>query len=236
MSQTESTQLPLAVQLPDDETFVSFYPGENSQVVAAVKNGARAEGKRVLYLWGKPHCGRTHLLHAACALAAERGAPAAYLPLSMKDMMDPAMLEGMETLPLVCIDDIDAIAGDSRWERQIFDLYNRVLETPDGAHLIIGARAVPRQVGFELPDLVSRLDWGVTYQLQVLDDEGKLAAMQLRAGLRGFKLPDDVGRFLLNRLSRDMRSLFDTLDELDKASIAAQRKLTIPFVKQALSL
>ncbi|WKE66911.1 DnaA inactivator Hda [Gallaecimonas kandeliae] len=229
-------QLPLAVQLPDDETFVSFYPGDNAQLVAAVKNAARAEGKRVLYLWGKGMSGRSHLLHAACALAAERGAAAAYLPLKARDQMAPAMLEGMEKLALVCIDDVGAIAGDNPWESQVFDLYNRVLETRDGAHLVITAEAPPQQLGLELADLVSRLDWGVTYQLQPLDDEGKLAALQLRAGLRGFTLPDDVGRFLLNRLSRDMRSLFEALDALDRASIAAQRKLTIPFVKQALQL
>ena len=60
--------------------------------------------------------------------------------------------------------------------------------------------------------------------------------MQLRAGLRGFELPEDVGRFLLKRLDREMRTLFDTLDRLDRASISAQRKLTIPFVKEALGL
>ncbi|WP_406663470.1 DnaA inactivator Hda [Gallaecimonas sp. GXIMD1310] len=229
-------QLPLAVQLPDDETFVSYYPGDNAQVVAALKFAARAEGKRVLYLWGRGMSGRSHLLHAACALATERGAPAAYLPLKNRDVMTPAMLEGMEKLALVCIDDVDAIAGDSDWERQIFDLYNRVLETRQGAHLVITAKAPPQQLGLQLPDLASRLDWGVTYQLQPLDDEGKLAALQLRAGLRGFTLPDDVGRFILNRLSRGMRELFEALDKLDAASIAAQRKLTIPFVKQVLAL
>ena len=77
---------------------------------------------------------------------------------------------------------------------------------------------------------------GQIYKLQPLSDEDKLQALQLRARLRGFELPEDVGRFLLKRLDREMRTLFMTLDQLDRASITAQRKLTIPFVKEILKL
>lgn len=75
----------------------------------------------------------------------------------------------------------------------------------------------------------------MSFHLDELDDEGKLSALQLRAELRGFKLPIDVGRFLLNRLSRDMRTLLATLNRLDNASFRAKRKLTIPFVKRSSS-
>ena len=101
--------------------------------------------------------------------------------------------------------------------------------------LITGDRP-PRQLNLGLPDLASRLDWGQIYKLQPLSDEDKLQALQLRARLRGFELPEDVGRFLLKRLDREMRTLFMTLDQLDRASITAQRKLTIPFVKEILKL
>ena len=101
--------------------------------------------------------------------------------------------------------------------------------------LITGDRP-PRQLNLGLPDLASRLDWGQIYKLQPLSDEDKLQALQLRARLRGFEMPEDVCRFLLKRLDREMRSLFMTLDQLDHASITAQRKLTIPFVKEILKL
>ncbi len=102
--------------------------------------------------------------------------------------------------------------------------------------LIVTGCSAPRKLGLQLPDLASRLDWGVSFHLEELDDEGKLSALQLRAELRGFKLPIDVGRFLLNRLSRDMRTLLTTLNQLDNASFRAKRKLTIPFVKEILEL
>ncbi len=140
----------------------------------------------------------------------------------------------MEQLALVCIDNIECVAGDEPWEMAIFNLYNRILESGKTRLLITGDRP-PRQLNLGLPDLASRLDWGQIYKLQPLSDEDKLQALQLRARLRGFEMPEDVCRFLLKRLDREMRSLFMTLDQLDHASITAQRKLTIPFVKEILS-
>ncbi len=184
--------------------------------------------------WFVPE-GRSHLLHAACAELSQRGDAVGYVPLDKRTWFVPEVLDGMEHLSLVCIDNIECIAGDELWEMAIFDLYNRILESGKTRLLITGDRP-PRQLNLGLPDLASRLDWGQIYKLQPLSDEDKLQALQLRARLRGFELPEDVGRFLLKRLDREMRTLFMTLDQLDRASITAQRKLTIPFVKEILKL
>ena len=58
----------------------------------------------------------------------------------------------------------------------------------------------------------------------------------MRAQQRGFDLPDETARYLQRRLPRDMRSLFAVLDELDSAALAAQRRLTVPFIKDVLAL
>ena len=154
-----------------------------------------------------------------------------YVPLDKRAYFVPEVLDGMEQLALVCIDNIECIAGDEEWEMAIFNLYNRIPETGRTRLFITGDRP-PRQLNLRLPDLASRPDWGQIYKLQPLSDEEKLLALQLRGKLRGFELPEDVGRFLLKRLDREMRTLFMTLDQLDRASITAQRKLTIPFVKE----
>ncbi|CAM4183293.1 DnaA inactivator Hda [Serratia silvae] len=175
------------------------------------------------------------MLHAACAELSQCGEAVGYVPLDKRAYFVPEVLDGMEQLALVCIDNIECIAGDEEWEMAIFNLYNRILETGRTRLFITGDRP-PRQLNLHLPDLASRLDWGQIYKLQPLSDEEKLQALQLRAKLRGFELPEDVGRFLLKRLDREMRTLFMTLDQLDRASITAQRKLTIPFVKEILGL
>ncbi|GAA3525439.1 DnaA inactivator Hda [Zobellella aerophila] len=232
---TQPAQLALAVQLPDDETFASFYPGDNAQLITALKNAAIGQGDALLYFWGQGGSGRSHLLHATCAEINASGEAAAYISLDRYRQMSPRMLEGMELLPLVCLDNLDAIAAVPEWERAVFDFFNRRRECPTGS-LIVSAISASRKLGLGLPDLASRLDWGVSYQLKPLDDEGKLSALQLRSELRGFKLPIDVGRFLLNRLSRNMSTLLAALDLLDNASFQAKRKLTIPFAKEILGL
>jgi DnaA family protein len=228
-------QLSLPLYLPDDETFASFYPGENSSLLAALQGALQQEHGTYIYFWSREGGGRSHLLHAACAELSQRGEAVGYVPLDKRAYFVPEVLDGMEQLSLVCIDNIECIAGEAEWEMAIFNLYNRILETGRTRLLITGDRP-PRQLNLHLPDLASRLDWGQIYKLQPLGDEDKLLALQLRSKLRGFELPEDVGRFLLKRLDREMRTLFMTLDQLDHASITAQRKLTIPFVKEILSL
>ena len=228
-------QLSLPLYLPDDETFASFWPGENPSLIAALKGALSQQHGSYLYFWSREGGGRSHLLHAACAEMSARGEAVGYVPLDKRTWFVPDVLDGMEHLALVCIDNIECIAGEEAWEMAIFDLYNRILEIGKTRLLITGDRP-PRQLNLNLPDLASRLDWGQIYRLQPLSDEDKLQALQLRAGMRGFELPEDVGRFLLKRLDREMRTLFETLDRLDHASISAQRKLTIPFVKETLGL
>ena len=230
----------LALKFPDDETFASFYPGQNSNLITQLKNSVVGIGEPVLYMWGESGSGRSHLLHALCSEMDDKGLDIAYIPLNHFQGMTLDIFENMENMSLVCIDNIEAIAGNKKWEKALFDFYNRwqdnAANEPLGASLILCASGLPKDIGIELADLVSRFEWGTCYHLIPLNDEDKLGALQLRSQLKGMKLPVDVGRFLLNRLSREMDMLLNTLDRLDNASLEAQRKLTIPFVKEVLQL
>ncbi len=224
-------QLPLAIHLPADETFDSFYPGDNRVLLARLAEPASA-ARSSLYLWGERGSGRSHLLYAVCHQAVNQAS--CYLPLAEWRTLAPEMLEGLEQYATICIDDVDAVAGQAAWELALFGLFNRVSEGQ--GRIVFSAAATPRHAGFDLPDLASRLDWGEVHRLAPLTDEGKIAALQLRAQQRGLELGDEAARFLIQRVSRDMRSLLDKLDQLDRASLVAQRRLTVPFIKQTLGL
>jgi len=135
---------------------------------------------------------------------------------------------------VICLDDIQLLAGNKIWQQAIFDLYNRVLEQ-NNCLVVSGDQSVGK-LGLTLPDLVSRLSWGLTEQLKPLNDAEKITALQFRASKRGLMLSDDAANFLLNRLSREMANLIASLDTLDKASIREQRKITIPFIKEVLTI
>ena len=236
MTQNSPRQLSLPVYLPDDETFQSYYPAAgNDELIQKLQASAEGMLGSSLYLYGPEKSGRTHLLHAACAHANDLERRTLYIPLGIHASISPALFEGLESLKLICVDDVDAIAGHPIWEEALFHLYNRIAEQQD-CQLIVSGSASPTEAKFSLPDLVSRMQWGLIYQLHAMVDEDKLIALQRRAAMRGLQLTDDVGRFLLSRMARDLRTLFDVLDKLDKASMVHQRKLTIPFIKEMLKL
>jgi len=229
---TEPSQLTLQVALRDDARFANFYPGSNAQVVSALQGQWTTSGESYLYLWGPPGAGVSHLLQAACHYAEGIGHQSMYLPLADLKDVGPGMLEGIDQLPLVAIDDVQAVMGDDAWEEALFHLFNRIRDRQ--SHLLIAGDRAPLQLSASLADLSSRLSWGVVYQVEPLSDEDKVQALILRARQRGFDLMDDVAVFIMNRGPRDMAGLCRILDRLDQASLTAQRRLTIPFVKSEL--
>jgi DnaA family protein len=206
--------------------FDSFAVGPNVEVLAALRGADPAP----VWLWGGHATGKTHLLQAVCAAAGEA---AAYLPLGGPLGLPPDALLGFEACRVLCLDDVDSVAGNVAWEEALFRLFNAALELP--TRMIFAAQAAPRRLPWSLPDVSSRAASCVVYQLRSLDESGITAALRLRAAQRGLELPPETAEYLLRRLPRDVTSLFDILDQLDEASLVAQRRLTIPFIRDALA-
>ena len=223
------SQLALPLRLAGHAVFASFLDDGNQTLVAtliALADGAAESG---CWLWGGPATGKTHLLQATCDRAGDRSV---YIPLAAFGTADPAILDGLASRELVCIDDLDTIAGRHDWEHALFELCNQLLDV--GGRLVVAAQAAPRSSLFSLPDLVSRLSRLPVFQLQALGEAERGAALQLRARHRGLELPDETARYLLSRSRRDMSSLYNLLDKLDAEALRAKRRLTIPFVKAVM--
>lgn len=228
------SQLTLGVHLHDEATFANFYPGSNVEIVEALKQTVLGQGERFIYLCSARGQGISHLLQACCHSAHQRGLSSVYFPLAALRTCSSEVLHGFENLDLVCIDDLQQIAKLPTWEEAIFHLYNRIHTL--GGKLIMAGNDLPKALHLQLPDLVSRLTGGVIYQLHPLNDDEKLTVLQMRATRRGIKITEEVGRFILNHCPRHMSTLFAALEILDKASLAAHRRLTIPFVKEILQI
>lgn len=226
-------QLPLEVRLADHAVFRNFHAAGNEALVHALLDAAAGVGHHLIWLWGPRGSGRSHLLQAAVAGADQAGRRALHVPLERSLDLPAGILEGLEAAALVAIDDVDAVAGQPDWERGLFTLFEKVRAA--GGTLLLSAAAAPAAAGIALPDLASRFASGLIFRVQPLDDEGLLAALTLRARFRGFELPAETGRFLLTRLSRRPADLFRLLDDLDRAGLAAQKRLTIPFVRQVIA-
>jgi DnaA family protein len=227
-------QLPLGIRLHDSSVFESYFAGRNRAVVDALLALTQETRQLPTCVWvhGPAGAGKTHLLQAACARSDRDERPAAYLPLPQVVELGEGLLSGYGELALVCLDDAQAIAGRAGWERAVFRLHQELDER--GGHVLVSGNAPPAALAFGLRDLASRLNGGLVLTLQSLEDAELISALQLHAQLRGFELPDDTAQFMLRRLPRDMVHLCAFLDQLDKASLAAQRRLTVPFVKEVM--
>ncbi len=145
---------------------------------------------------------------------------------------DPAMLEGVEGVDLVCIDHIESVVGEPEWEEALFHLFNRVLQQQTA--LLLGAAQPPRGMAVQLPDLLTRLASCAVFQVKTLSDEGKVRLLCDRADEKGVELPVESAQYILNRSERSIGRLLEILDRLDQSSLSAGRKLTIPFIKETM--
>ena len=223
------SQLALPLQTSDHAVFASFLPNGNEELVAALSAIAGSAGQSGCWLWGAAATGKTHLLQAVCERAGDR---AVYVPLAAFADAGPELIDGLESRELVCIDDIHEIAGIAAWERALFTLYNELVAA--GGQLVVAAPMAPRECPIELADLASRMSALATYAVQSLADADRAEALQLRARHRGLELPDETARYLITRSRRDMASLYKLLDTLDQEALRAQRRLTVPFVREVL--
>lgn len=221
-------QLPLALQLRENAILDNFIATGNETLLHSLCDDA----EKYIYLWGEEATGKSHLLQGLCHRATQQGQTVVYMPIGHEEITDAGILTGLETFNVVCLDNIEFIAGKADWEAALFHLFNRVRDA--GGRLIIAGSVAPGKLDIKLADLESRLNWGAVFQLVGLNDDDKLRFLQDRAEQRGLELSSEVAAFLLKRYPRDMGSLFDLIDKLDQASLAAQRKLTIPFVREFL--
>jgi len=225
-------QLALDIQLNQEATLSNFnWQGNEVLHQQLLHSLSDTSNERLFYLWGNNGFGKSHLLQACCHFLSEHSS--IYFPLQQFRDYGPMALDGLEQNAVICIDDIDCIADDKAWEEAIFHLYNRVRDA-GSSYLLISGNTSPTTLPIVLPDLRSRLAWGLVFQINELPEEGKIQTLQIKAQERGFELSDSACQYLIKRCSRNMHDLLEILQQLDRASLAAKRKITIPFIKNTI--
>ena len=225
-----NAQLPLALRFAPDQELRAFHG--NPRLVELVGAVARDRSDSWLFLAGPAGSGKTHLLLAACAQARGAGADASFLPLAALAGRLADALAGQARAALFCLDGLEAIAGRAEDEVALFHFHNAARAA--GARLVYSAVAMPGALPLTLPDLRSRLEQCTRIALEPLDEAGRREVLRQRATRRGLELDDAVLDYLFRRVGRDLGTLSALLDRLDQASLAEQRRLTIPFLREVL--
>lgn len=222
--------MPLAVNA--EQNFASFRTGENAELVAYLKKLAAVSADTGCWFWGESGSGRSHLLAAVCAEAEKFQRSAQYLPL--QDLpMQPQSLDSLEA-DIICIDGIERWLGQRPLETALMALYQRQLARR--GVLVVAAGGSALGMDFTLPDLASRLRALPVFRLQPLTDSDLVAVLKAAAHQRGLQLNRVTADFWITRSRRSLPVLLAELETLDKVALAAQRRLTIPLLKDVLKL
>jgi DnaA family protein len=227
------SQLTLPLRLRERAVFDSFVAGPNAVAVEQLQAMARGALTGVYWLSGPAGVGKSHLLQAVCALARAGATEAAYLSLAQLEQFGPEALEGWQNARIVALDDVEQVVGDRDWEHRLFGLYRELEER--GASLVAAAEQPPLRLRFTLPDLASRFAAATLVTLRALDETAQREALRVRALARGLELPEETARYLQRRFPRDLSTLYQLLDEVDDAAFRAQRRLTVPFIREVLA-
>ncbi len=222
-------QLLLDLSLPPSATFDNFVVGANVELVSRLANlaTALASGQlkdRIFYVWGSLGSGRSHLLHALCNSAA---------PNCARLLSPNSSLTAFEFDPAVsiyAIDDCDKLSPHQ--QIAAFNLFNQVHTYPYSAFAASGSGA-PLALTIR-EDLRTRLGWGLIFQVAMLDDAGKIRALEQAALARGFTLAPEIPAYLLAHFRRDLPNLMALLDTLDQFSLERHRTITLPLLREML--
>jgi len=224
-------QFTLPFETAPSSTFDSFHEDDGNRLAYdAVKGFVDSSLEETqLYLWGQTGCGKTHLLSAACQWLTEHGYRVAYLPGELANQSEA--LAGLENLELVCFDDLQRL--DRAAEVELFHCINRCRST--GSRLLFAADRTPDELGLVLSDLLTRLSWGPRFQLLSLSDDALGTGLRNEIEARSLQATDEVISYILKRFPRNMAALKAVVDQLDKASLSEQRRITVPLVKQVFA-
>ena len=219
-------QLLLEISPDFTPTLDNFVAGRNAEVLQVLnESAAGAQSERFIYLWGEPSSGKTHLLHAFVEAVSLRGLKSVYVQCGV---VLPDDLEGYDA---VALDDVGRLGGEG--QVALFNLYNRLREAR--GRLLTSGPCAPAQLPMR-PDVVTRLGWGLVYQIHGLSDDEKAQALHAHAASRGFRLGAGVAEYLLRHWRRDLPSLLGALDALDRYSLETKRPITVPLLRETLQL
>lgn len=222
-------QLLLDITPPSPPTLDNFVPGRNRELLQALDD-MLAGKERFVYLWGATGCGRSHLLQAVVVAATRNKLNAVYVRCDDSTDDTNTAFAAASTADCAAVDNVEHLSADAQID--LFSLYNRMRDEGH-ARLLVSGPVAPAQLGLR-EDLVTRLGWGLVYQVHELTDEDKAQAMKNHAASRGFDLPQEISDYLLRHGRRDLPSLIATLDALDRYSLANRRQVTVPLLRELL--
>lgn len=207
-------QLLLNIRPPALPDLAHFVVGRNHELWMQLQAMlAEQASEPMVYVWGAANSGKTYLLKAWAQACRVHG-------MTVADSVQ-------QQAPVFALDDVDT--WDDAQQLVAFARYNQIRET--GGLWLAAGKLPPAELPL-MPELRTRLGWGLVYQMQPLNDAEKRAALAQYAHTLGFELEPQVAEYLLNHYPRDLGNLLRVLEALDRLSLETKRAITLPLLRQ----
>ncbi|MEO0999751.1 MAG: DnaA/Hda family protein [Pseudomonadota bacterium] len=228
MSGDSARQIPFEFLGPPAMDSASFVETAANATARAVIEHPEGWPEGRVMLLGPPGSGKTHL---ARIWATGAGAFEVAAPALRSDAVPTLVGHGA-----LVVEGIDTIAGRPgpapEAARALFHLLN--LARAEGARVLMTSRAAPAQLDWATPDLASRLAGTATAALLPPDDTLLGAVLAKLFADRGVEADARLITYLVQRMERSLAAAVETAERLDRAALAAQRRLTPSFAGRVL--
>ncbi len=229
----KAAQIALPLSFDRQFSFDNYFSQRNQLIVDNLKTLIAGQGESMIGLWGASDSGKTHLINACAHYARQQGISFQLYDGKELALYDADNFDNLETCVVLAVDNLDALCGFQDWEEKFYRIINS--SKIERLKLIFTLSENPSFLKCRLADFQSRLSWGLLLQLPATGETDIGKVIRLRAGLLGIDLSKEVIAYLLVHYSRQLSAQIEILRTLDRASLSAQKKITIPLIKQALA-
>lgn len=198
--------------------------------------------ENLLYVYGPPGSGKTHLLAAVGnQLTAATGTPAPCISFRNIDEIYGGdytaervslLGERFSGAPALLMDDIHLIPDSENLRVEVWQLFNDFYSA--GKKIMVTGLVPPKELPHLDDHLISRLLWGLVARVDITDDESRAMILAKLAEDRQVLLPADVAEHILKHVRRDVPSLRDALERINLHALAEGRKITLRLAREAL--
>ncbi|MCG6880517.1 MAG: chromosomal replication initiator protein DnaA [Deltaproteobacteria bacterium] len=194
-----------------------------------------------LYIYSKWSSGKTHLLHAIGNEAMKIAPHNKAVYLSAENIIsrfDKTISEksssfwGTEKPPrLLLLDDFHTVASHKGSQKELFSLCTQFLESK--RQLVVAASAPPGQIKNLLPQLRSRLEWGLISEIKIPDQETKMKVIHQKAKQKGIQFQEDA-TFFLASTTNNLKNLVHQIEKIKIHASLFGNKMDISIVQSIL--
>ena len=230
------TQLIFPFQVNQKASFASFFCSpDNIELMSRLADLVASKKADELIINGAEGSGKSFLMQAICNELSSSGKQFAFIPMNKAINMGVEIFQNLASLDAVCIDDLQLILSREEWETALFNLINECQQSNCSLILSFGGNQSLEDIT-QLSDLLSRIKRMEFMKLQAVQDEFLNQALGFVSQQLDINLEKAELEFLLKHQTREFSILVDNLISLDKQAASLKRKITIPLIKETLSI